>query len=139
MAIDPKDVVQAFVDTLNRQDWDRLGELITPDFTYTIQAYDLPGAGAPMNGEALVGVLSQMLALFDATGPQIEITRLVGEGSRVVAEAVGSGFFRDGSRYDNRYANVYEISADRVSAVREYMDTQRTAQSFAAVTSERGG
>ncbi|MET7657276.1 MULTISPECIES: nuclear transport factor 2 family protein [unclassified Streptomyces] len=53
--IDPKDVVQAFVDALNRQDWDRLDELITPDFTYTIQAYDLPGAGAPMTGETLVG------------------------------------------------------------------------------------
>lgn len=39
---------------------------------------------------------------------------------------------------DNRYANVYEISGDRVRAVREYMDTQHTAQSFAAVTSGRG-
>ncbi|MEU9172876.1 nuclear transport factor 2 family protein [Streptomyces sp. NPDC048420] len=138
MAIASKDVVRAFVDALNRQDWDRLGELITPDFTYTIQAYDLPGAGDPMDGETLVKVLAHMLALFDATGPQIAITRLVGDGSCVVAEAVGSGFFRDGSRYDNRYANVYEISGDRVSAVREYMDTQHTAQSFAAVTSGRG-
>ena len=138
MAIAPKDVVQAFVDALNRQDWDRLGELITPDFTYTIQAYDLPGAGDPMDGETLVKVLAQMLALFDATGPRIEVTHLVGEGNRVVAEAVGSGFFRDGSRYDNRYANVYEVSGDRISAVREYMDTQHTAQSFAAVTSEQG-
>ncbi|WP_330347043.1 nuclear transport factor 2 family protein [Streptomyces sp. NBC_00582] len=138
MAIGPKDVVRAFVDALNRQDWDRLGELITPDFTYTIQSYDLPGAGDPMDGETLVKVLAQMLALFDSTGPRIEITRLVGEAHWVVAEAVGSGFFRDGSRYDNRYANVYEVSGDRVRTVREYMDTQHTAQSFAAVTSGRG-
>ena len=89
MAIDPKDVVQAFADALNRQAWDRLGELITPDLTCTIQA-------------------------------------------------AGSGFFRDGGRCDNRYANVYEISGDRVRTVREYMDTQHTARSFAAVTSGRG-
>ncbi|MDQ1042375.1 hypothetical protein QFZ76_000611 [Streptomyces sp. V4I2] len=33
MPTDPKDVVRAFVDALNRQDWDRVGGLITPDFS----------------------------------------------------------------------------------------------------------
>ncbi|GGN33855.1 nuclear transport factor 2 family protein [Streptomyces fuscichromogenes] len=135
MATDPKDVVRAFVDALNRQDWDRIEGLITPDFTYTIQAYDLPGAGEPMDGPTMLEILPQMLALFDATGPQIEISRLVGEGSWVVAEAVGNGSFRDGSSYDNRYANVYEVAGDRVRTLREYMDTQHMARSFAAVTS----
>lgn len=138
MAADPKDVVLAFVDALNHQDWARVADLITPDFSYTIQAYDLPGAGAPMDGPTMLKVLPRMLALFDATGPRIEVTHLVGEGSWVVAEAVGSGSFRDGSRYDNRYANVYEVTGDRVRTLREYMDTQHMAQSFSAVTSEAG-
>ncbi|MEU6228040.1 nuclear transport factor 2 family protein [Streptomyces sp. NPDC047042] len=133
MATDPKDVVRAFVDALNRQDWDRVGGLITPDFSYTIMSYDLPGAGTPMDGETMLKVLPGMLALFDGTGPQVEITRLVAEGSWVVAEAEGNGFFRGGSPYANRYANVYEVAGDRVRTLREYMDTQHTAQSFAAV------
>ncbi|MER5435752.1 nuclear transport factor 2 family protein [Streptomyces sp. NPDC002588] len=136
MATDPKNVVRAFVDALNEQDWERVKDLITPDFGYTIQAYDLPGAGEPMDGETMLTVLPRMLALFDANGPRLRITHLVGEGTWVVAEAVGSGSFRDGSRYDNRYANVYEVVGDRVRTVREYMDTQHTARSFEAVTSE---
>lgn len=133
MATDPKEVVRAFVDALNRQDWIRVGELITPDFTYTIMAYDLPGAQTPMDGETMLKVLPGMLALFDETGPQLELTRLVAEDGWVVAEAWGSGYFRDGSPYANRYANVYEVAGERVRTLREYMDTQHTAQSFAAV------
>ncbi|MFC4468663.1 nuclear transport factor 2 family protein [Streptomyces xiangluensis] len=134
MATDPKDVVRAFVDALNRQDWDRVGGLITPEFTYTIMSYHLPGAQTPMDGETMLKVLPEMLlALFDETGPQLELTRLVAEGTSVVAEAQGSGFFRDGSPYANRYANVYEVMGDRVRTLREYMDTQHTARSFAAV------
>ncbi|MER6560587.1 nuclear transport factor 2 family protein [Streptomyces sp. NPDC001027] len=133
MATDPKDVVRAFVDALNRQDFGRVGELITPDFSYTIMAYDLPGAQMPMGGETMLKVLPGMLALFDETGPQLELTRLVAEDGWVVAEARGSGFFRDGSPYANRYANFYEVADGRVRALREYMDTQHTATSFAAV------
>jgi ketosteroid isomerase-like protein len=46
-----------------------------------------------------------------------------------------SGFFRDGSRCDNRYAYVYEIVGGQARTLREYMDTQHTAQSSAAVSS----
>ena len=135
-ASDPKDVIRAFVDALNRRDWERVGRLITPDFSYTIQSYHLPGAATPMDGETMLKVLPQMLALFDETGPQLEISRLVAEGTWVVAEAQGSGYFRDGSPYANRYANVYEVVDGRVRTLREYLDTQHTAQSFAAVTGQ---
>ncbi|WP_217238022.1 nuclear transport factor 2 family protein [Streptomyces sp. AC555_RSS877] len=135
MATDAKDVVRAFVDALNRHDWERVAQLITPDFRYTIQAYDLPGAEKPMDGATMLEVLPKMLALFDGAGPQLEITRLVAEGTWVVAEARGSGSFRDKSPYDNRYANVYEIVDDRIRTLREYMDTQHMALSFAAATS----
>lgn len=135
MGPDAKDVVQEFIAALNRHDWHRAGRLMTPDFNYTIQSYDLPGAGTPTDGENMLRVLRETLALFDETGPQLEIRHLVAEEPWVVVEAQGSGFFRDGSRYDNRYAYVYEIVDQRIRTIREYMDTQHTAQSFAAVAS----
>ncbi|MEU1518335.1 nuclear transport factor 2 family protein [Streptomyces sp. NPDC005811] len=131
MATDPKDVVRAFVDALNRQDWDRVGRMAAPDFSYTIMSCHLPGAGTPMDRETMLKVLPGAFALFDEVGPQLEITRLVAEEEWVVAEAEGSGFFRDGSPYTNRYANVYEVVGDRVRTIREYMDTQHMAHSFA--------
>jgi ketosteroid isomerase-like protein len=138
MVTDPKDVVRAFVDALNRHDWDRVGKLMTPDFSYTIMSYHLPGAQTPMDGETMLKLLPEMLsALFGETGPQLELVRVVAEGTWVVAEARGSGFFRDGSPYANRYANFYEVVGDRVRTLREYMDTQHTAQSFAAVVVQK--
>lgn len=132
MAADPQDVVRAFVDALNHQDWDRVSRLVTPDFSYTIMASHLPGAGTPMDGETMLKVLPGAFALFDAPGPHLEITRLVAEGGWVVAEAEGTGLLRGGSPYANRYANVYEVDGDQVRTIREYTDTQYVAHVFAA-------
>lgn len=130
---DVKATVRAFIDTLNRRDWDRFGELFAEDASYTVQGYELPGAGT-MDRETALQVLPGLLSLFDEDSPCVEITHMIAEGAWVLAEAQGTGAFRDGTRYENRYANVYEVVDGRIRTIREYMDTQHMANLLAAVT-----
>jgi len=134
MSGEAKDVVRALVDAVNRQDWNRVRQLITPDFGYTVQAHHLPGGGTPMDGDTMLAVLPGVFTLFDEVGPQMELTHLVADGAWVAVEALGSGHFRDGSRYDNRYASMYEVVRGRVRTIREYTDTEHMARLFAAAT-----
>ncbi|HWU06174.1 MAG TPA: nuclear transport factor 2 family protein [Streptomyces sp.] len=128
-----KATVRALLDALNQKDWERYGELLAPDVEYTIMGYELPGAGT-MDREATLKQLPAVLGLFADDSPRVEITQLIVEGSWVVAEAQGTGSFRDGTVYENRYSTTYEVVDGRIRTVREYMDTQHMANLLAAVT-----
>jgi uncharacterized protein len=130
MTADAKETVRALIGALNQKDWDRFGELLHPDHTYELQSYHLPGA-APMDKATALAALPGLVAsVFDADSPQFEITHLVAEGPWVVAEVRGSGRFREGTEYKNRYVHVFEVVDGQVRTDREYMDTQHMAMLF---------
>ncbi|KAA9160887.1 hypothetical protein FPZ12_015880 [Amycolatopsis acidicola] len=135
MATDVKEVVRAYVDAVNRKDWDRAGELLAPDVGYTILGYDFPGSGT-MDRETALRTLPGVMSLFDENSPRLEITHLIAEGPWALVEAQGSGTFLDGTPYENRYATVYEVVDGRIRTVREYMDTQHMAGLLATVTAK---
>lgn len=54
----------------------------------------------------------------------------VAGGDHVMAEVNGDGVFHNGKRYQNRYAFVFSFEGDRISEVREYLDTQHAADVF---------
>jgi ketosteroid isomerase-like protein len=135
MASDVKDTVRAYIDALNHKDWDRVADLLAPDVRYTVLGYDFPGAGT-MDRATVLRTLPEILGLFDDESPRIEITHLIAEGPWALVEGQGTGSFRDGTSYENRYANVYEVVDGQVKTVREYMDTQHMAGLLAAVTAK---
>ncbi|MET9994872.1 nuclear transport factor 2 family protein [Streptomyces mutabilis] len=128
-----KATVRALVDALNRKDWERFGELLAPDVQYTIMGYEFPGAGT-MDRETTLKQLPVVFGLFADDSPRVEITHLIAEGGWVLVESQGTGSFRDGTGYENRYAAVYEVADGRIRTVREYMDTQHMANLLTAVT-----
>ena len=133
MTAGAKETVHALIEALNQKDWERFGELMHPDLTYELQSYHLPGA-APMDKTTALTALPGLVAsVFDADSPQFEITHLVAEGPWVVAEVRGSGRFREGTEYRNRYVHVYEVVDGLVRTDREYMDTQHMAMLFERV------
>ncbi|MEU6145582.1 nuclear transport factor 2 family protein [Streptomyces sp. NPDC047081] len=133
MSTDPKATVREFLDAVNRQDWDRWAELLAPDLSYTVQGRDLPGGGVPLDREGALKMVPGMIALFAEGGPTLEITHIIAEGDWVFVEATGHGSFHDGTPYDNRYANVYEVVDGRIRTQREYMDTPYMAGLLATV------
>ncbi|WP_262697439.1 MULTISPECIES: nuclear transport factor 2 family protein [Streptomyces] len=118
-----KETVRAFIDALNRQDLDGLGALLADDATWTVCARDIPGAGSHEKKTVLGRVLPAAMAIFEPGEPKTEITRMIAEGDMVSAEMVSHGRLRHGAVYSNQYSHVYEIHQGRITAIREYTDT----------------
>jgi hypothetical protein len=85
---------------------------------------NIPGMGTH---RGRVGIVDEFLApvrgLFVDGDPQNEIVSLIGKGDLVAVETHGTGTFRNGRPYDNRYAWIVEIRDGMIYAIREYMDT----------------
>ena len=136
MTREPKEVVSAFVDALNARDWATLNGLFHDELAYTVMGFDLPGAGT-MDKTTALAVLPGMFAMFATGSPRLSIIRLIREGQWVALEAEGSGEFLDGSSYENRYSNIFEVVDGRVRTLHEYMDTQHMAALLQAVSGNR--
>ena len=51
-------------------------------------------------------------------------TGMVAEGDRVAVEVVSEGDLKNGRQYRQQYHMLLEFRGNRISAVREYLDTQ---------------
>jgi uncharacterized protein len=58
------------------------------------------------------------------SGLQLTIKSMVAEGDRLALEAESSGDLKNGRRYRQQYHFLIEFRDGRISAVREYLDTQ---------------
>jgi ketosteroid isomerase-like protein len=123
-------VVHDLGDAIARRDFARVAELLDDDVSYEICGIEMPGAGV-MRKQDLLERFPEVLSLFEDGGPRMTITRMFHDGDWVIAESTGTGTFRNGTAYDNRYIIVYEIVDGRIRTVREYMDTQHGARLFA--------
>ena len=63
-------------------------------------------------------------------GIQVTPTLLTAEGERVSMEATSYGLMRDGKEYKNIYHFMHEVRDGRITAVREYMDTEHVTEVF---------
>jgi uncharacterized protein len=96
----------------------------TVDATWSIRG-DLPIAG-PWNGrDAIVdGFLTAVGGvLYEPGSATFEFPLLVAEGDTVVLEWRVHARTRTGAPYDNEYCGVFRIRDERISQVREYLDT----------------
>ena len=126
-----KQTVRSFVRAVGDRDWERLADLLAEDLSWTLMSYELPGPGT-MDRDSALRLLPGMLAAFADDSPRMELGLMVAEGDWVVVESEGTGSFRSGTPYRNRYAIVCEVVEGRVRTVREYMDTGHMASMLAA-------
>ncbi|MEW2033833.1 nuclear transport factor 2 family protein [Streptomyces roseifaciens] len=128
-------IVRAFVDALNRGDLEDLRNLLAPDLSYTLMGYELPDLdGLDRNG--VLQSLPVMMAMFEDGSPHLNITNVISQGSWVVVESEGTGFFRNGAPYKNRYGVFFEVVDGKIKTIREYLDTQHRATLMNLSTSQ---
>lgn len=70
-------------------------------------------------------------------GVRQHIRRAFADDSSAVFEVEGDGLFLGLTRYANRYAFVIDVVDERVTAVREYLDTAHSADVFHGVNLDR--
>jgi len=122
-------VVQAYVAALQRGDVAALRESFAPDATWSLRG-DLPVSGTWTGPDAIIdGFLAKMMARLDADQPvSQELTGLVADGDRAVAEWTSRATTSSGETYVNDYAVVFEVDGLEIAAVREYFDTAYAAR-----------
>lgn len=133
MAESNEEIVRAFVDALDRKDVESLANQIAPDVSYTLMGYELPELDG-LDRDALLQSLPDMMAMFEDDSPRVKITNMISQGDWVVVESEGSGSFRNGTPYKNRYGVFFEVVDGKIRTIREYMDTQHRATLLAAAT-----
>jgi uncharacterized protein len=120
-------LVRQFFAKLNAEDLEGLRTLLHPQATWKPMAKadaDIPGAGVHHGHKGIIDeFLKPVRGLFEGKDPQNSIQTLFSKGDQVVAETHGTGRFKNGKTYDNRYCWVVDVKDGQIFAIREYMDT----------------
>jgi ketosteroid isomerase-like protein len=123
-----KATVVAFFDHLARRDLPGAIALTSESCTWwyplswpTESAVPGPGDGQRWPREHLGELLGTLFGAF-VEGPEVQILQLTAEDDRVAVEVAAQGITRAGV-YDNRYHFLFEFTGGRISAIREYTDT----------------
>ena len=82
----------------------------------------LPAAGT-YGKEKLGRLFNAMLGQLK-NGLKMTLKDMIAEGDKVALEAESYGELKNGRIYNQRYSFVIEFRGGRISAVREYLDTQ---------------
>ena len=98
--------------------------LMTEDATWLIPGKPdrMPTAGLYAK-DRLSKLFYTMLKQLER-GLQLTVKGMLAEGDRVALEAESSGDLKNGRRYRQQYHFLIEFRDGRISAVREYLDTQ---------------
>ena len=98
--------------------------LMTDDVTWRIPGKPELSRAAGVYDKARIGRLFQRMLDQLENGMKMTVTGMVAEGDRVAAEVQSSGDLRNGRQYRQQYHVLIELRDGRISAVREYLDTQ---------------
>ena len=97
--------------------------LMTDDATWLIPGKPEHMSTAGQSKERIRKLFYTMLKQLES-GLQLTVKSMVAEGDRVALEAESSGNLKNGRRYRQHYHFMIEFRDGRISAVREYLDTQ---------------
>ncbi len=118
-------LVCEFFATLGTGDFAKVKTLLSPDATWTVMPIAVPGSGAH---HGPTGIVDDFLAplratLFEPNSMRGVINSLLSKGTLVAAETQAYGRLQNGKDYHNRYVFMFEVIDDKITAVREYMDS----------------
>jgi ketosteroid isomerase-like protein len=117
-------LVRTFFETLSSGDLERLRPLLHEDATWTVMATGIPGAGEKRGRNVIIDeFLAPVRGIFEDGDPKVSVVNLISKGPLVAAETRGAGRLKSGKPYNNVYSWMIEIEADKIRALREYMDS----------------
>lgn len=78
--------------------------------------------------EAIVRFIAEEFPKLFVSDVSVDFKGIYADGDTVIVEERMCATLSNGRRYDNDYCFFFTLSGDRISFVREYMDTQRGAK-----------
>ncbi len=126
-AVDNKDLVLEFWAAFSASRFDEALALLAEDATWWVAGTtSISGTySKPEFAELVAGV-----AEGTENGVQVTATTLTIQDDRVAMEADSFAQMKDGKVYRNKYHFMHVIKDGKITAVREYMDTEHVTEIF---------
>lgn len=124
-----RQVVEAVLEAVTHGDADKLLANLADDVTWTFFgghrfAGTFKGKDELMN--SLFGVIGDVLE----DGIKFHTHGIIADGARVAVEGKGQARSKAGLEYNNDYCLVFDVAADRIQHVREYLDSELVTKVF---------
>lgn len=119
-----KALAAEFLNRFSIADFDGILATLTEDATWRIPGKpELTRVAGPKSKEQIAGVFRAMAGQLKG-GLKMTIKGMIAEGDQVAVEAESLGELRNGRVYNNEYHLLMTMRDGKISAVREYYDTQ---------------
>ena len=119
-----KKVATEFLNRFNAGDLAGALDAMTDDATWWIAGKpdQLPAAG--LHSKEQIAKLEQTMGRRLKNGLKMTVKSLIAEGDKVAVEVESYGELKNGRIYNQEYHMLMTIRDGKISAVREYLDTQ---------------
>ena len=119
-----KATAQRFFDLFSASDLDGVMALVTDDATWRIPGKKELTPTAGVYTKERIGRLFRRMLDNLTGGLRMTVLSSIAEGDRVALEVTSSGDLKNGRLYRQEYHFIMEFRDGKISAVREYLDTQ---------------
>jgi hypothetical protein len=119
-----KELVTNFWESLAKGDIKTAFANLSEEVTWLIPG-NLPDFSGTRKGKAEILNMARGAAKRFPGGLTSEIRRIYCDGDTVVIEMTNRGKLFNGRDYENEYCFVFEIDADKIRRIREYVDTHK--------------
>jgi uncharacterized protein len=119
-----KATARAFFEWFSANDIPGALATMTEDATWSIPGKKERNPTAGVYSKEKIGRLFMRMTAALKEGLQMSVKSCIGEGSSVALEVESSGDLINGRLYRQQYHMLMEFRDGRISAVREYLDTQ---------------
>lgn len=120
--MDKKALVREFLEVLHGGDAEGALARMTPDPRFLVFNNEMPGG---------IRAFAGMVPMLFKDGPRREYTAQYEDGDTVVSEITIRGTTNKNEQYENYYLIICHFVGDKISRVREYMDSGYANQKFA--------
>lgn len=119
-----KATAEHFFELFSASDIDGVLALMTDDATWRIPGKKELTPTAGVYTKERIGRLFRRMIDNLSTGLRMTVLSSIAEGNRVALEVISSGDLKNGRLYRQEYHFLMEFRDGKISAVREYLDTQ---------------
>jgi ketosteroid isomerase-like protein len=125
---DPAAAVTRYIDAVRDGDSSAIRECFAEDAIWDYPG-DLPLSGTWRGRDSIVDDFLGTVgpALEPGSSVALEVTNVLSVGDQVVAEWTSRATARGGAAYHNRNVGIFTVRDGKITAVREYTDTQHAA------------
>ena len=132
-------IARRFFDLFSASDIDAALALMTEDATWRIPGKKELSPTAGLYSKEKIGRLFRRMLDALSTGLRMTVMSSLAEGDRVALEVTSSGDLKNGRHYRQEYHFLIEFKEGKISAVREYLDTQHAHDVWIAQVSSQDG